>query len=205
MTMPASTKIRLGLFSAAIALLLAGCAARAKNASATPAVVKPAAPAPPPTPVKLSTPQTQMELPKPQPYDAAALETAPAVPADTSTKPAATPPPRTIRPPHAETSTPAPPPTVTPAEPVRPPMQEIISATDIKRLQESAQSRKREVAQILEQVRKRRLNKAQQIAMDNIRGLVKLSDDYEKRNEMPQADTMAERALILARQLQNGH
>jgi hypothetical protein len=84
-------------------------------------------------------------------------------------------------------------------------MQEIISATDIKRLQESAQSRKREVAQILEQVRKRRLNKAQQIAMDNIRGLVKLSDDYEKRNEMPQADTMAERALILARQLQNGH
>ena len=84
-------------------------------------------------------------------------------------------------------------------------MQEIISATDVKRLQESAQNRKREVVQILEQVTKRRLSRQQQIAVDNIRGLLKLSDQYEKRNEMPQADTMAERELILARQLQNGH
>jgi len=33
---------------------------------------------------------------------------------------------------------------------------------------------------------------------------MKLCVDYEHRNEWPQADTMAERAQILARQLLNG-
>jgi hypothetical protein len=82
--------------------------------------------------------------------------------------------------------------------------QEIIPATDLKRLQESAQSRKKEVAQILEQVGARRLSKSQQIAVRDIRNFVKLSDDYEKRNEMRQADAMAEKAQLLARNLPHG-
>jgi hypothetical protein len=40
--------------------------------------------------------------------------------------------------------------------------------------------------------------------VNDIRGLMKLCVDYERRNEWPQADTMAERAQILARQLLNG-
>jgi hypothetical protein len=99
----------------------------------------------------------------------------------------------------------APPPAVAPAEPPRV-FQEVISPTDFKRLQESVANRKREVSQILEQIQnqKRHLNNAQKIVLGDIRGLIKLSEDYEKRNEMPQADTMAERAQLLARQLLNG-
>jgi len=84
-------------------------------------------------------------------------------------------------------------------------MQEIIPATDQKRLQESAQSRKREVAGILEPFHKRRLSRPLQIKVGEIDNFVKLSDDFEKRGEMRQADAMAEKAQILARQLQNGH
>jgi hypothetical protein len=192
----------LGLIAAAAALFMAGCAARAKTASATPAAVKPAAPAAPAAPVVLSTPQTTAELPKPQPIDTAAWETVPPPPADTSAaKPPVVPPPKTPRPTRIDA---APPPPVAPAEPPRPEFQEVISATDLKRLQESVANRKREVSNILEQVQKRRLTTAQRIVRDDIRGLLKLSEDYEKRNELPQADSMAERAQILARQLLNG-
>jgi hypothetical protein len=181
---------------------MTGCAARAKTPSATPAAVKPAAPAAPPAPVALSAPQTQVVLPKPQPVDSAAFDTAPTTPADTTaTKPPAAPPPRVPRTVRTDV---APPPPVAPAETPRPQFQEVISATDFKRLQESVANRKREVSQILDQIQKRHLNNAQKIVLGDIRGLIKLSEDYEKRNEMPQADTMAERAQLLARQLLNG-
>jgi hypothetical protein len=84
-------------------------------------------------------------------------------------------------------------------------MQEIIPQTDLKRLQDSAQGRKREVAGILEQFHGRKLSKPLLIKVGEINNFVKLSDDFEKRGEMRQADAMAEKAQILARQLQNGH
>jgi hypothetical protein len=40
--------------------------------------------------------------------------------------------------------------------------------------------------------------------LNSIHSFVKLSDDSEKRNEMRQADALAERAQILARDLQHG-
>jgi hypothetical protein len=197
--------MRLGLLTVAASLALVGCAARAKTAAANPATMKPATPAPPPAPVKLSTPQTQVELPRPQPYDSTALDTVQAAPSDTNANKPATPapPPRPVaRPVRTET----PPPVVSaPTETARPPMQEIIPQTDLKRLQESAQGRKREVAGILEQFQGRRLSKPLQIKLGEINNFVKLSDDFEKRGEMRQADAMAEKAQILARQLPNGH
>jgi hypothetical protein len=200
--MRAFTRISLGIV-AAVALSLAGCAARAKNASATPAALKPAAPVAPPPPVALSTPQTNIQLPKPQPIDDAAWETVPPATPDTAAKPPAAPPPRTImRPPRTE---PAPTPPVATAETVRPQFQEVISESDKKKLQDSVANRRREVDRILEQVQKRqRLTQPQKNTLGEIRGLMKLCDDYEKRNEWPQADTMAERAQILAKQLVNG-
>ena len=199
-----SIKLSLGLLVAAGLLTMTGCAARAKSASPTPVAAKPVAPVVPPPPVNLSTPQTQVELPKPQPYDPAALDPAPQPQPDTTASKPPAPPPRTSRPTRTDTTAAPPPPVTPPAEPARPQFQEIISATDMKRLQESVANRKREVTQILEQVQRRRLNKAQQIVLGDIRGLIKLSDDYEKRREMTQADNMAERAQILARQLLNG-
>ena len=197
----------LALCTVAAVLFMAGCAARAKSASTTPAVVKPAAPAPPPTPVSLSTPQTNVQLPAQQPFDPASLTLtlapAPQVEANTtkppSTKPAAVNVP--ARPPRTDANAT---PTPAAAEPARPAFQEVIPANDLKRFQDSVANRKKEVERDLEQVLKRRLNKAQTIMVNDIRGLMKLCVDYEHRNEWPQADTMAERAQILARQLLNG-
>jgi len=202
--MPASIRVNFGILAVSSALVLAGCTARAKTPAAKPAAVKPAAPATPEPPPNLSTPQTQAQLPKPQPIDplAWAVATTPA-PDPNAGKPAAPAPNRTPRTTRVETT--PPPPATTPAEPVRPQVQEIIPATDLKRLQESAQIRKREVARILEPFdRRRNLGKTQSIKVGEIKNFVKLSDDFEKRGEMRQADAMAEKAQILARQLQNG-
>jgi hypothetical protein len=205
--MGAYTKLALGTLAIAAALSMAGCAARAKSASSTPAVMKPAAPVPPPTPVSLSTPQTQVQLPAPQPIDPLAWEPAriPQIEANAPKPPAPkpttvnVPPPRPAR--TDANATPAAPPAT---EPARPAFQEVIPANDLKRLQDSVANRKKEVEHDLEQVQKRHLNKPQQIMFNDIRGLMKLCLDYERRNEWPQADTMAERAQILVRQLLNG-
>jgi hypothetical protein len=184
----------------ALALSLAGCAARAKTPAAN-AAAKPAAPSAPPTPAALSTPQTQIELPKPQPIDPAALATE--VPAVTPTEPPAPPrTPTTVRrtpPTRTEPATPSP---VISAEPERQPVQEVVSAAEQKRFQDSAQSRKREVANILVQLK--RPSRSQQNVVNSIRSFVSLSDEAEKRNDMRQADSLAERAQILARGLQHG-
>jgi hypothetical protein len=185
----------------ALALALAGCAARAKSSTANTAAAKPAPPSAPPAPVALSIPQTQIELPKPQPFDKAALETEippatpaePPMPARTPTPPKRTPPART------EPATPSP---VVSAEPERQQFQPVISAADLKRFQDSAQNRKREVARILGQLK--HLTKAQQNVVNSIRSFVSLSDEAEKRSDMGQADALAERAQILARDLQHG-
>jgi hypothetical protein len=201
--MLATTRIALGILAAAATLTMAGCTARAKTA-ANPVAPKPVAPMPPPPPPKLSTPQTQVTLPAAQPFDPAALDTATPAPADTTaSKAPATPPARTPRTVRTETTAPQPAP-ATVAEPARPPIQEIISAPDLKRLQDSAQVRKKEVAGILEQYQNRRNSGPQRMKLNEIRNFVKLSDDFEKRGEMRQADAMAEKAQILARQLQNG-
>jgi len=187
----------------ALAIALAGCAARAKSVAANPAAAKPVSPVTPPAPVPLSTPQTQFELPKPQPIDPAATATEvqppapaePPLPTRTLTPPRRTPAVRT-----EPATTPQPP--VVSLEPERLPVQSVISAADLKRFQESAQNRKREVLRILAQLK--HPTKSQQIVVNSIRSFVALSDEAEKRNDMGQADALAERAQILAHNLQNG-
>ena len=200
--MAAPTRLIPGILAAAMAFGLAGCALRAKTPAAT-AASKPAAPAPTPAPGPLSTPQTQVDLPKPQPIDPAALDTEtvppPPVEPPVASRPPAPPPRRPVR-------TEVPPPAVTPpAEQPRQEFQEIISAADLKRLQDSAQSRKKEVGRILEALNNRgHLSKSQQNIVTQIRSFLALSDESEKRNEMRMADLLAEKAQILAKSLQNG-
>lgn len=187
-------------------LALVSCAKHATKAAApvTPAAPKPVAAAPPPPPPPLSTPQTRVDLPEPQPVDPAAWEKAtsaqdapPVIKPPASTRkqqpaPAAAPP-----------ATP-PPATAPPAEAPRVAIQEVISPTEFKRLQDQVQGRRREVNQILEQLSKRRPVRGQQTIVNDIRNFMALSDEAEKRNDIRQADAFAERAQILARDLQNG-
>ncbi|HKA01631.1 MAG TPA: hypothetical protein VKE70_34195, partial [Candidatus Solibacter sp.] len=187
--MPVSIRTSFGILAVSAVLALAGCAARAKTPAANPAAVKPTTPATPEPRPNLSTPQTRAQLPKPQPIDPLAWTVATPAPDPNAGKPAAPTPNRsTARIPVPRTET-APPPATTPAEPPRPQIQEIIPANDLKRLQESAQNRKREVARILEPFdrRPRSLSGSLKIKVQEVRNFVKLSDDFEKRGEMRQA------------------
>ena len=198
---------------AAAPLLLAGCVLRGKaqaKVSSTPAPPKPAAvpasaPAPPPP---LSIPQTQAELPAPQPITPEALATIKPPEGPVEIQPA----PRTrsrppLGPPKPETSPaltvqdqpPAPAP-----ETARPPIQEILPPAESKRLQDSADARKRTVRKVLDQMGSRRLNSSQKEKVSRIRSFLQLSDDAEGKNDMRTADALAERAQVLVGELQSG-
>src|ERR1019366_115046 len=194
------------LLTALLSILLAGCELRGKPAKSAvpPAAPKPvasAAPAPAPPPA-LSIPQTRVELPKPQPVDPAALETEatppeppPAVAAPARSRratPAARPPP------------PAPPPAATPPPEPREPVQKIVSPAEVKRLQDQAQARRNEVKQILDRLGRRQLTGTQRNVVATIRNFLTLSGEAENHNDMRQADALAERAQILAKELQSG-
>jgi hypothetical protein len=83
-------------------------------------------------------------------------------------------------------------------------VQEIVSAADLKRLQEQAQARRGEANQILARVTGRSLSPKQQGVVASIRSFLALSDQAERYNDMRQADSLAERAQILAKELQSG-
>ena len=164
----------------------------------TPAVA--AAPAQPPEP--LSVPQTDVHLPPPQRVTPeAAATTVPPEPAGTPPppRPAARPKPaaptRTDAPPAAQPATP------TPAEPERPTIQEVTPAAEQKRLQDEASARKNEVRRLVEPLDRRRLNRQQRGMLDRVESFVKQSDDAERRGDMRQASELAQRALVLAREL----
>ena len=191
---------------AALSLWLCGCVIGNKRqvAKATPPAPQPAAPlAPQAPPAPLSIPQTQVELPAPQPVDPAALATAPPeAPPETPSK--ARPPRRAAPPVRSSVEAPAaaaPPPAETATEPERPPIQEILPAETQKKFQESAESHKRDVTQLLQQAQSRRLTRQQAGLVKRIEQFVKLSDGAEQSGNMREADEFAERALVLAREL----
>jgi hypothetical protein len=193
------------LFVAVVSLWLAGCASQ--NSPAAKAAVAPPAPV---QPHPLSTPQTHVELPEAQPVDPAALVTEPpkeaATPAvsPTPTPTRTTPTRRTIAPPPVVPVTPPPATVQLPADPPRPAIQEIVSPVEAKRLQDSAQARRSEASKMLQQIARRRLNRSEQDVAASIRNFLALSEDAEKRGDMRQADALAERAQILAKELQSG-
>ena len=157
-----------------------------------------------PPPPALSIPQTRVELPQPQPVDPAALatETIPPEP------PPAAAPARSRRGIPAVSPAagqPASPPAAaaSPTEP-RETVQEIISPAELKRLHDRAQGRRRETNQILDQLGRRPKTSAQQNVEATIRSFLALSEEAEKHNDLRQADALAERAQILAKELQSG-
>ena len=192
------------LLTALLSIVLASCTLRGKPKAVlpppAPAPVVAPAPAPAP-PSPLSIPQTQVELPAPQPVDPAALvvETAPPVP-EPEPQPAA--PTRSRR--TTPAVSPAPSAATPPPEQPRETFREVVSPAEAKRLTDQAQNRKREVLQILDQLSKRStLTQAQKNVMATIRNFLSLSDEAEKHTDPRQADSFAERAQILAKELQS--
>jgi hypothetical protein len=96
-----------------------------------------------------------------------------------------------------------PPAPVPEAEP-RPAVQEIVSPVELKRLQDSADARKQEIRKVLEQAQPKGLSREQREIVTRIQSFVQLSDEAEKRGDMRQADALAERGQLLARELQSG-
>lgn len=207
------------ILAAALAIALAGCVVRGqpKTAAAPPPpqpAAAPAAPAQPPAP--LSIPQTQVQLPPLQPLNPDALppttvaaeppaDVAPTAPGGRAN--------RGVRPPAANASPPKPEATPAPVPPPaapavvdapRQPIQEVVSASEQKRLQDSAQARRREIQQWLSTDGRRHMTRHQQSKVTLIRGFLKGSEDAERSGDMRQADALAERAQILLRELQNG-
>jgi hypothetical protein len=191
------------LLTAVLSMALAGCTLRGKPKAVLPPVApKPAvAPAPAPTPPPpLSTPQTHVELPKPQPVDPAALVVE--TPREPEPEPQPAAPARSRR--TTPAATPAPPAAAPAPEPPRETFREMVSPAEAKRLMDQAVVRRREVNQILEQLLKRStLTNAQKNVMATIRNFLALSDEAEKHSDPRQADSFAERAQILAKELQS--
>jgi hypothetical protein len=207
------------ILGAPLTLLLAGCVLSGKEqkqkAAAVPPPPKPASATPAPSPAPqapLSIPQTVADLPAPQPINPDALPTIKLPEEGAETPPAPRPrPPRAGQvagPPKAEPPpvTAQTPPSPAPAEPQqeRAPIQEILPPAESKRLQDSAQGKKRDIKKVLDQIDVRKLNSAQRDLVQRIKTLVQQSDDAEGKNEMRQAEALAGQAQVLMRELQGG-
>ena len=201
------------MLAASMAIVLSGCVLNGKQhpvvrSTPPPPAPTPAAVTPTPRPQPLSIPQTQAQLPPAQPISPEALATTQVQPQPVETQAEPRPPrkpPVTVNSPRA-TEPPAAQPTAAPTPPVeteqRPPVQEIVPAGEAKRLQESAGARKQEIRRLLEQAQARGLTRDQRSQVVRIQSFMQLSDDAEKRGNMREADALAERAQLLARELQ---
>ena len=199
------------LLTVVAGIVLAGCSLRGKPAKSAvvPAAPKPVvAPAPAAPPPALSIPQTRVELPKPQPVDPSALITEPRPPELPEPPPAAAPArPRRTSPAASQPANPAaaaPAAAATPPPETRETFQEIVSPAELKRLQDQGLARRREANQILDQLGRRQLTGAEQKVAATIRNFLALSEAAEKHNDPRQANSLAERAQILAKELQSG-
>lgn len=155
----------------------------------------------------LSIPQTQVRLPRPQPIDPEALATppvsapseAPRPPRHVAKRPAPQPPATApVKPePPVETAE-APPPAT---EPARPRIEPVLPAEQRRQLTEDIASRLHEVDQILNRVSVRKLTDAQKDSVDRIHNFENLSHQALDRGDTQQASALADRALLLAREL----
>jgi hypothetical protein len=188
---------------------LAGCVLGGKptTVAAAPAPPKPAVPPPPPEP--LSIPQTQVDLPAPQTLNPDALNTAPQEEPrpQAQTKPAT----QTSRPPRAPAAQPratdtqptVPEPAAEqPTEPARAPIHEIMPDAERNRLRDEAHGHQEETRRLLREAKPKTAN--QKRATDEINQFLKQSQDAENAGDMRLADQLAERAHILAKELESG-
>jgi hypothetical protein len=191
---------------AAMAIPLAGCLLIGKP-KALPAAPAPPQPVAPATPQELSIPQTDVDLPPRQndPDKKAFNTQAPVEPApEVEPKPA---PPQPAQQ-HVQHPPPvqAPKPVVEtpPAEPSRPPIQEILPPDEEKRLQHSAEGHRAETGALLAVARRRHLTAKENQKVEDINQFLKQSEQAESNKDMRSADQLAERAYILAKELQGG-
>ena len=196
------------MLAACVALALAGCVlpGHTKTAQTPPPAPVPAAKAEPGLPPQpLSVPQTRVELPGSQPLDAAALTAVdpepaqvelPAAPSHSNRRVSG---PRAVAAPKPDTPSPV----LAPAEPERPPIQEVMSADEQKRLQDAADQRRRETRVLLDQARGRALSAQERNTAQSIEQLLRSSDDSQAKGDMRTASDLAYKALVLARDLQN--
>jgi hypothetical protein len=80
-------------------------------------------------------------------------------------------------------------------------IREIFPPAELKRLQDSADVRKRDIRNVLDQMGPRRLN-SQREKVSRIKSLLQLSDEAEGKNDMWTANALAERAQGLVAELQ---
>lgn len=200
------------IFAASLALALAGCSLRGNpnTAQAAPPTPAPAAkPAPSLAPQTLSVPQTRVQLPAPQPLDPDALAAVdaepqpveqPAAPSNTTRRAPGT---RVVATPRAA-DPPSPAPATAEPEP-RQPVQEVMSPDQKKILQDAAEQRKRDAKALLDQAtRGHSLTAAEKKTAQSIEQLLRSSEDSAAKGDMQTASELANKALILARDLQNG-
>jgi hypothetical protein len=192
----------------AMALALAACKMQLQPAK-TPAAPQPttakAEPQPSPPSEPLSIPQTQVRLPRPQPIDPEALATPPIILPDPPPRlakgsskrqmPAASPIP--IKPEQAE---PVEPPPAT-AEALRPRVEPVLPADERRQLIEDVSSRLKQVDQMLGRLNLRHLSEAEKNSVARIHSFEALSRQALDRGEAQQASALADRALLLAQEL----
>ena len=81
----------------------------------------------------------------------------------------------------------------------------MLTAEEQQKLKDSAQTRRREAAQALAQAQQgRRLSAHERDLVKRTQSFLNQSEQAENRGDLRQADSLAERAQVLARELQGG-
>jgi hypothetical protein len=100
---------------------------------------------------------------------------------------------------------PAPPATTPqPTDSGRLPIQEIVPAAELSRLQTEAARNREEIRQRLQQLGRRRLSPKEQDLKDRALSYVKLSDQAQRQGDMLKAHDLAVKGLVLAKSLFDG-
>jgi hypothetical protein len=199
------------ILTVVLAIPLAGCVVGGKKAAVpvtppAPLPVAKAEPAPPPAP--LSMPQTQVTLPPVQPVNTEGMTTlqlpeppAEATPAPKPVRRAPTPPP--VQPPKIE-----PPAVAAPTQPTEAgnsPIEELVPEDEKKRLKDEADGRRHETKQILDQIKVHgHLNRTQTTQVKRVEAFLAQSAEAEQKGDLRLANALADRSLVMARELQNG-
>lgn len=153
----------------------------------------------------LSIPQTHVRLPKAQSIDPEALATQPVIlPDPPPVNPSV---PRTRRTPAAAQVKPETPPEATadvahPVETPRPRIEPLLPADERRQLIEETDKRLRQAEEMVDRLSARALNNDQRSAVERIRSFTKQSRQALNRSETQQAVELADRALLLAQELE---
>jgi arginine kinase len=207
--MPAVAPLR--LFCVTLLMVaLSGCILRSQpKAVAAPPPPKPAVAPPAPEP-PLSIPQTSVRLPSPQEVPPEAIPPVPPDQPAPAEKAETTPSPRPPR--HAP---PAPKPDTTeqtaapPAENTEPaaappqsaPFQPILTPAEQTKLKDAIETRGREIAERVNKAKARGLSSHDEDLVKRINSFLELSKQAAQRGDYTQADSLSDRALLLAREL----